>query len=1028
MKDEMDDFASSNLDGGSARDKALAREAIAGLPGMACSRPVHFRSAIDGYEPVSIHHQGGQGVVYIANQRSTGREVAIKLLRYGDISTPMERGRFEREIRVLSQLKHPSLVTIHDSGSADGLPYIVMDFVDGVHLDAYVEEVNPSREELLSLLKRIAEAVQAAHVRGVIHRDLKPANILIDEDGRPVIVDFGLAKLDEDNSSSPAITLTGAFIGSVPWSSPEQARGEHDAVDVRTDVYALGVIFWHVWTGVFPYEVHGNAAEVLRQITTVDPSRPGPCRYELDQDLETILRKCLSKQQERRYGSAGELADDLDSLQQGKPISARRDNAAYVFKKYIARHQIVSAMALLLLLVILSSSLVFQGLYRNADSLRAIADRKTYMASLSAAHAGIAVRDAIAAQDALDLAPESLRGWEWAFLQDASDESVMTMSDHSDVINAVAWFADGTRIVSGSDDRTVRVTSVPDGGEVLVLVGHTDKVFDVAVNSNGTLIASGSRDWTVRIWDAVSGSLIKVLNLPERVTDVEFSPDGTEIAAAASYSGIVQFWDVDSLEEPFAQIREPNRVECIAYSPDGTLIATGAFQDTATHDSTIRIYDRASGAILHELDTGTSRVCSIAFSPDGNQIGAATHDGRVFIWSYQLESAELVFIQEKGAPAYEFVFMGNGSKVLSGGYDRDLNVFDAESAEPLNSFMGHRKPITGIAVSHDDTLVATASMDGTVKIWEFTHRPPHKILTDHEFGVGRIAFSTDGAFLVSTSADPAMGVWNTSDWTLIQMVRGEEAITNALALDGETSVVYTGQLSPQNQRIGTIHAWNEHWEPEVFSNGLPSVWEIAINPNCQALYAAFGESNQPRRWDLQSREEIQELSSIRGCGTSMISSPVGNWIAGSCGQWILIHDCSTDEVVYELGWPFPESNHIFSGLAFSHDARLLAAGSTNGQIAVWDMDEDQLLYIVNKPDDPRVNWIAFHPNGERLAAATQSGVVLYDGATGDRLLSFRNLGDAGFVAFSPDGRHMAASSRDSTIHVWSAPDASIDQN
>ncbi|MBL8157691.1 MAG: serine/threonine protein kinase, partial [Anaerolineae bacterium] len=195
-------------------------------------------------------HRGGQGAVYLAIQVATKRRVALKVMHGGPFRGSSGRARFEREVQILGQLNHPNIVKIHDSGvAADGSCYYVMDYISGRSLDTLIEE-NKKRpiEETLRFFAKVCDAVNAAHRRGVIHRDIKPSNIRVTPAGEPILVDFGLAKTavpdvtDEDRPK--LMTMTGQFIGSLPWASPEQAEGVPDHIDVRTDVYSLGVILY----------------------------------------------------------------------------------------------------------------------------------------------------------------------------------------------------------------------------------------------------------------------------------------------------------------------------------------------------------------------------------------------------------------------------------------------------------------------------------------------------------------------------------------------------------------------------------------------------------------------------------------------------------------------------------------------------------------------------------------------------------------------------------------------------------------
>ncbi|TWT45415.1 Serine/threonine-protein kinase StkP [Phycisphaerae bacterium RAS1] len=346
---------------------------------------------IPGYRIEAELHRGGQGVVCRAIQLSTGRTVAVKLLREGPLAAPVDVARFQQEIQILAQLRHPNIVTVHDSGETAGCAYYVMDFVPGLPLDDWAAENLPGRQPAeprgrrqsiairrdfriaiapaLRLFVKICDAVNVAHLRGVIHRDLKPGNIRVDPAGEPHILDFGLAKLSAEDpaahGASAALTQTGQFVGSLYWASPEQADGRSDELDVRTDVYSLGVMLYQVLTGGFPFDHRGSTREVLERIVKTDPIRPG-----LDDELETILLKCLSKERERRYQSAGELARELERYLAGEAIEAKRDSAGYVLRKQLRRHRVAVGIAAGFVLLVSAALAVSLAQWRQTAAAR----------------------------------------------------------------------------------------------------------------------------------------------------------------------------------------------------------------------------------------------------------------------------------------------------------------------------------------------------------------------------------------------------------------------------------------------------------------------------------------------------------------------------------------------------------------------------------------------------------------------------------------------------------------------------------
>lgn len=377
-------------------DAPTAAEASDGSASVADALPP--KDAFAGYEIHREIHRGGQGVVYLATQLATRRRVAIKVMHGGAMLGSTGRVRFEREVHLLGQLNHPNIVKLHDSGvTADGSFYYVMDYVSGRALDEVLREQRKAAREALGrsrsrsrddglgdigdtlrFFAKICDGVNAAHLKGVTHRDIKPANIRVDRNGEPVLVDFGLAKVtagaDSGLDPSNPMTMTGQFIGSLPWASPEQAVGSGDAIDLRSDVYSLGVMLYQLLTGGrFPYDVVGNMRDVLDNIQRAEPTRPSTIRRQINDEVETIVLKALAKERDRRYQSAGELARDIRRYLRGEPIEAKRDAGWYVIRKSLKRHKAAVAFAAGFGIIITGSAIGMTGMWRQAEGARAVA-------------------------------------------------------------------------------------------------------------------------------------------------------------------------------------------------------------------------------------------------------------------------------------------------------------------------------------------------------------------------------------------------------------------------------------------------------------------------------------------------------------------------------------------------------------------------------------------------------------------------------------------------------------------------------
>jgi serine/threonine protein kinase len=356
-----------------ARDQARAAncgqlpDALDGLPA----------DAFPGFHVVRRIKRGGQGVVYAGIEQTTGKRVAIKVLRWGPFRGRAEQLRFDREIQILARLEHPHIVTIHSSGLATGHPYYVMDYVAGRTLEEYLDEENKSIDALLALFLKICDAVHAAHVQGIVHRDLKPGNIRIDEHGEPRVLDFGLAKpLTDDVVRDPEATETGQFVGSLPWAAPEQLAVEKGPADLRTDVYGLGLILYTMLTNTLPFEPASNLRDVMDDILQRDPAPLRALNPRVDAELATIVSTCLHKEPSRRYQIAGELARDIERYRAGLPIAAKRDSTGYLLAKTIRRHRAVAGLLALLVLLSTGYGLTISLLYHSAQAAEKLASQR----------------------------------------------------------------------------------------------------------------------------------------------------------------------------------------------------------------------------------------------------------------------------------------------------------------------------------------------------------------------------------------------------------------------------------------------------------------------------------------------------------------------------------------------------------------------------------------------------------------------------------------------------------------------------
>ncbi|MAB79535.1 MAG: hypothetical protein CMJ89_09305 [Planctomycetes bacterium] len=371
------------------------------LPALESSGP-RTGEIFGRYRILHLISAGGMGTVYEAVQDKPQRSVALKIMRDDLISADSMR-RFNLESQVLARLRHPNIAQVYDAGTVDRaervVPFIAMELVPGARsLDEYAEEFELDRVGRLALFAKVCDAVQHGHTRGVIHRDLKPANILVDQNGEPKVIDFGVARVTNgDLKATTRQTSIGKILGTVSYMSPEQCAADPDEIDTRSDVYALGVVLFKLLTRRLPYPIERVPIHVAVRVIQQDPpTQLGSIDRAFRGDLDTIVGKAIEKNKQRRYQTAHEFAADIRRHLNDEPIAARPPSRIYQLRKFARRHTALVVSAALVLVLLVTVASITTPLYFTAESARAEAESARAEAETAQIEAETARDDALA--------------------------------------------------------------------------------------------------------------------------------------------------------------------------------------------------------------------------------------------------------------------------------------------------------------------------------------------------------------------------------------------------------------------------------------------------------------------------------------------------------------------------------------------------------------------------------------------------------------------------------------------------------
>ncbi|KAJ7924656.1 peptidase C14 [Mycena leptocephala] len=618
-------------------------------------------------------------------------------------------------------------------------------------------------------------------------------------------------------------------------------------------------------------------------------------------------------------------------------------------------------------------------------------------------------------------------------------EAALILQGHDGGVNCIAISADGTRLVSGSADNTIRVWDARTGEAIMESIqGHTDVVESVMFSPDGARIVSGSSDNTIRVWDARTGEAVMkpIMGHTKLVSSVVFSPDGARIVSG-SWDHTIRVWDArmgDAVMKPIQG--HTNCVQSVAFSPDGARIVSGS------DDRTIRVWDARTGkAVMEPIQGHTSTVNSVAFSPDGACIVSSSDDRTVRVWDARMGVTIMEPIQGHTSWVRSVAFSADGARIVSGSDDTTIHVWDARTGEAvMEPIQGHTSTVKSVAFSPDGARIVSGSGDRTIRVWDTRtdeavmqpiqgHTSTVKSValssnrghivsgSNNKMIIHCIAISADGARLVSGSGDNTIRVWD---------ARTGEAVMEPI--QGHTDVVESVVFSPDGAHIvsgssdNTIRVWDARTGEAVMKPILghtKSVSSVVFSPDGARIVSASGDKTI-RVWDVMTGKAVMKpIQGHTAWVSSVVFSPDGaRIVSGSWDKTIRVWDARTGKALMK---PIQGHTYAVTSVAFSLDGAHIASGSGDKTIRVWDVRTGKAVMEPIKGHTHPVESVAFSPDGACITSGSLDCTIrVWDARTGKAVMKpiQGHTDSVRSVAFSPDGARIASGSSDKTIRVW----------
>ena len=604
---------------------------------------------------------------------------------------------------------------------------------------------------------------------------------------------------------------------------------------------------------------------------------------------------------------------------------------------------------------------------------------------------------------------------------------LVSQTGHTKSVKTVVFSPDGKTLASVAYDRTLRLWDVASRREIKTFSDPASLPMFAAFSPDGKTLASADNKATVRLWDINSGLAFKTFSGHTNVVaSVAFSPDGSMLASG-SWDKTLRLWDVTSGLELKILSGHTRGVTALAFSPDGKTLAS------SSEDKTLRLWDVASGLELKTFHGHTAQVYSVAFSPDGKTLVSGGFDQTLRLWAV-VSGLELKTLIGHASVVSSVAFSPDGETVASGSWDKTLRLWDAASGRNLKTFSGHVSMVASVAFNPDGKSLASGSWEETlrpleetvrVRVWSVSSGRELQPFEGRASIVNSIAFSRDGKRSASGSDDKSVRVWDLAGKRELKIFNGHTSWVTSVAFSPDGNALAAGG------RDGTIRLWDiiSGLEVKTFSGHRHGVLSIAFSPNGKIL--ASGGDDNLRLWDAISGREIKTLPGhVRAESTSLAFSPDGQTlVSGGKDNAVRLWEVASGRELKTL----VGHNWFVQSVAFNPDGKTFASASSDGSVRLWDIASGREVRIFGRDkgwveseafDRDWVMSVAFSPDGKILASGTGNGTLrLWDVASGHALRILRgHKGSVNSVVFSPDGALIASASADARNKFWRVSD------